>query len=66
MLTRFLKSTLKTPITSSHLMKSFSSKIKTNRNFGEKAPPKDRKLTHSSKSEREAIFPNGNLPFHAM
>lgn len=66
MLTRFIKSTFKTPVGSSNLMKSFSSKIKTNRNFGEKAPPKDRKLAFSSKSERQASFPNGNLPFHSM
>lgn len=67
MLTNIFKSAFKKPLGSStKLLNPFSSKIKTNRNFGEDAPPKNRKLKHSSAFERGSRFPTGNLPFQAM
>lgn len=67
MLTRILNSAFKKPISiRQRNLRQFSSKIKTNRNFGEDAPPKNRNLTHSSKYEREGKFPDGNLFFQEM
>lgn len=44
----------------------FSSKIKTNRKFGEDAPPKDRGLIHGSIYEKKGYFAKGDLQYSQM
>ena len=39
------------------LVRGFSSKAYTNRKYGEKVPPRDRKLPTDSKEEKRGILP---------
>lgn len=67
MLTSFLTKSFNLSKPQSHtFLRTFSSKIKTNRKFGEDAPPKDRGMIYGSKYEKQAEFPNGDLPYSQM
>ena len=46
--------------------RAFSSKIKTNRKFGEDAPPKDRGMIHGSVHEKKGYFAHGDMNYSQM
>ena len=66
MLTNFLTKTMQVPKANMSMFRAFSSKIKTNRKFGEDAPPKDRGLDNGSIHEKRGQFPRGDLPYSQM
>lgn len=46
-------------------MRAFSM-VKTNRKFGEDAPPKNRVMIHGSSYEKTGYYPKGDLPYSQM
>ena len=80
MLTKFFKSGLKlqnkslglstastnTLNANSSLLRMFSSRIKTNRKWGEKAPARPYKYIHGTRHEQYGYFKHGDLPYNRM